>query len=363
MPKKLLVFLTDPLAAFHAKGEIRLRYYNPANFFSEVHFVSPAAREIDAKMVQRLVGDARLVIHPLGPSYYATAFLHFSPVAMLLQRVRPDVLRAYDPGVRGTLAVYWSARLGVPSLVSVHADLDEQRRHERRPIHALRGVFERYVLPRADAVMCVSSHVAHYARRHGAKNPIVIYNRVYTDQFDALPRPVRREVTILSIGRLVPQKYQECLIRAMSSVEARLLLVGDGVLREPLEQLVNQLGIGHKVTFRRAIPHAAIADYYHQADIFAIATHYEGFCIPVLEAMAAGLPVVASRIGPIEEILGDTGVLVENESTAFAAALNTLVKSAALRQEMGARSAARAQTMGGHTMEMRESALYASVLG
>ena len=366
MSRKLLVFLTDPLSAFFRKGEVRCRYYNPLNFFSEVHFVSPADREIEAERVQALVGDARLVIHPLGGFYYGAAWFPFGALASLLKCVGPDVLRAYDPAVRGSLAVYWGKRLGVPSLVSVHADLDEQRRYERRFLHRLRAVFERYTLTRADAVMCVSHHVAHYAKRHGVRDPIVIYNRVYTDEFgaDAVPpRSERRDVTILCVGRLVSQKYQECLIRAVRGLDARLVLIGDGVLRGLLERLVNELGMDSQVAFWSAIPHSQIPREYRDADIFAIATHYEGFCIPVLEAMAAGLPVVASRIAPIEEIVGDAGFLVENQPAAFAATLGRLVTDAALRQEMGTRAAERARTMDGHIMEEREYALYARWCG
>jgi len=367
--KKLLVILTDPLSVYLKKGEIKRRYYNPGNLFSEVHFVSPASHDVAPSDVQSLVGDAHLVVHPLGASYYWTALLPFGRLASVIRRINPDVVRAYDPGVRGTLAVLWAHRLGIPSVVSIHIDPDEQRRVERRPIHQLRRLFERYALPRADAIICVTRYVEAYARRYATKDVSVIYNRVYSDEFISPSRqhPVQqdrsRQVTILSVGRLVPQKYQECLIRAVRELglDARLVLIGDGELREPLERLVSELGMDGQVTFCRAVPHAEIARQYAEADIFAIATHHEGFCIPVLEAMAAGLPVVASRIGPIEEIVGDAGFLVDNYPAAFAAALDPLVKDASLRHAMGMRAAERARTMDGHIMEERERALYAGL--
>ena len=190
----LLVFLTDSLAAFHTKGEIKRGYYNPCGAFSEVHFVSPAApaQEIDAATVQSVVGGATLVIHPLGARYYTTAWSPTGPPCRCGESVDPGVMRAYDPGLRGSLAVYWGARLGVPSVISVHADLDEQRQHERRPSHTIRKIFERYCLPRADAVICVTHHVASYARRYGARQPRVIYNKVCTDQFAPRPRDAVR---------------------------------------------------------------------------------------------------------------------------------------------------------------------------
>jgi glycosyltransferase involved in cell wall biosynthesis len=361
----LLVFLTDPLAAFHQKGEIKRRYYNPCGTFSDVHFVSPAAagREIEAAQVQSVVGDAALVIHPLGPAYYVTAWSPWGRLAALVKRINPGVVRAYDPGLRGALAVYWGRRHGVPSVVSVHADLDEQRQHERRPSHAIRKGLERYCLPRADAVICVTDHVASYARRYGAWQPVVIYNKVYTDQFTPRPRAGAPRgqgdpVSILSVGRLITQKYQECLIRAVQPLPAVLTLIGDGNLRPHLEGLASRLGLDGRVTFVAAVPHAQIADQYRNADIFAMATHYEGFCIPVLEAMAAGLPIVASRIPPIQEIVGDCGILVQNDPAAFTEALDALIKNPALRTDLGAKARARALSMDGLLMEQREADLY-----
>lgn len=367
--KKLLVFLTDPLKAFYEKGEVKPRYYNPGNLFSEVHFVSPAHLEIEPEKVQRLVGDARMVVHPLGPSYYVAGFLPFGRLATLVRAIEPSVMRAYDPGFRGSLAVCWGKRLGVPSVISVHADLDDQRQHEKRAIHQLRRLLEHFSLRRADAVICVSRYLEPYAKKYGARRVVVIYNRVYTEQFADncdCPHPKVQKaagITIISVGRLVRPKYQECLIRAIQGLDVRLTLIGDGMLLDHLRSLVHQLQMEDRVEFIRAVPYAEIPRYYHAADIFAIATHYEGFCIPVLEAMAAGLPVVVSRVGPIEEIVGDAGFLVDNRPELFARALEKLVNDPELRIEMGERARRRALTMDGHLMEEKEKALYESLCG
>jgi glycosyltransferase involved in cell wall biosynthesis len=189
----------------------------------------------------------------------------------------------------------------------------------------------------------------------------VIYNRAYVEQFDvagAAHKRVASPLTILTVGRFVRAKYQECLIRAVHQLDAKLVLIGNGELRPSLERLVTTLQMADRVTFHSRVPHGEIALQYSAADIFAIATHYEGFCIPVLEAMAAGLPIVASRIPSIEEILGDAGVLVENEPAAFAAALRRLIADPGLRHEYGGRARRRASMMDGSVMEAREAALY-----
>jgi hypothetical protein len=146
---RLVVFLTDPLGAFYAKGELKARYYNPKDLFSEVHFISPTRQDIDADKVQRVVGNAKLVIHAAGPAYNPHAWYPYGRVAGILSSARPDVLRAYDPALRGALAVYWGKRLGIPSLISIHLDLDEERRHQRRLAHFLRIPLEHYSLKNA----------------------------------------------------------------------------------------------------------------------------------------------------------------------------------------------------------------------
>lgn len=361
---KLLIFLTDAIRTFKEKGEVKPRYYNPGNMFSEVHFVSPATEDLGPEALQCLVGEARMVVHPLGPLYGLWNLPPLRRVAALMQSVSPDVVRAYDPGLRGSVAVWTARRHGVPSVISVHADLDEQRRCERRALHQIRRLLERYALRNATAVLCVSRHVESYVKRYRTRPAIVIYNRVDTAQFVQRPAVARAgHVRILTVGRLVRQKYQACLIRALPSLDACLTLIGDGPLREPLQRLASRLGVDDRVEFIRSVPHVDIHRYYHNADLFAMATHYEGFCIPVLEAMAAGLPVVASRIGPIEELVGNAGLLVENRPAAFAEALARLVQDPRLRIEMGARARQRALTMDGNVMEWKERALYESVLG
>lgn len=84
----LAVFLNDALATFHAKGEVKPRYYNPGGLFSEVHFFTPARRDIDPALVQDVVGHAKLVIHAMGPGYALAGLRGGSPLGVLLRRVR-----------------------------------------------------------------------------------------------------------------------------------------------------------------------------------------------------------------------------------------------------------------------------------
>jgi L-malate glycosyltransferase len=233
-------------------------------------------------------------------------------------------------------------------------------------VHRVRLLFERFTLPRADAVICVTEHVAAYAARHGAVHREVIYNRVYTDQFrHAVASGSQRSarLKILSVGRLVAPKDQACLIRALLPLDAELVLIGEGENGPALRRLAAELGVGSRVSFVPSVPHSEIARWYADADLFAMATHYEGFCIPVLEAMAAGLPIVASDIPAIREIVGDAAVLVNTDPESFAREVRSLAEDPDRRVALGERARQRAAALSGDMMEARERAVYARLCG
>ena len=141
--KKLLVFLTDPLKVLYAKGEIKPRYYNPDNIFSEVHFISPASDEITPEKVQSLVGDrAAIRIYPIGLPHYCAGILPFGRLAAQIRRIRPTIIRAYNPGVAGSLAILRSKRLSIPSVISLHSNPDDQRKYEKRVLYKIRRTLE-----------------------------------------------------------------------------------------------------------------------------------------------------------------------------------------------------------------------------
>jgi glycosyltransferase involved in cell wall biosynthesis len=138
--------------------------------------------------------------------------------------------------------------------------------------------------------------------------------------FDGLPLPERRSFgeKILFVGRLHPIKGVRYLILAMNKVhekkpEARLILVGDGEEREMLEALSIQLGIQKYIQFVGELPHEKVQTFMHQADVFVLPSLSEGLPNVILEAMACGLPIVATRVGGIPDLIknGVHGYLVE----------------------------------------------------
>ena len=149
------------------------------------------------------------------------------------------------------------------------------------------------------------------------------------------------EVVIGTVGRLVPVKNQEMLIRSFAALKERcsnvkLILVGDGPLKDKLVQLAVDLGISSSIIFlgRRA----DIPNILNMMDIFVLPSICEGMSNTILEAMSCGLPVIATDVGGNPEIVKRdvTGFLVPtNNKNALADAISFLVENPGRRKEMG----------------------------
>ncbi|MCG5053234.1 MAG: GT4 family glycosyltransferase PelF [Myxococcales bacterium] len=156
-----------------------------------------------------------------------------------------------------------------------------------------------------------------------------------------------QDLVVGTVGRLVPVKDQACLLEAFARTEvphARLVLVGDGPLRRELEDKAQHLGIGARVVF--AGGRRDVADLLPAFDVFVLSSKSEGLPLTVLEAMASGLPVVATDVGALAEavIPGRTGRLVPPENpAALAEALTALLKDREMREGMAAAGLARAR--------------------
>ena len=164
------------------------------------------------------------------------------------------------------------------------------------------------------------------------------------------PAPERSHATILTVARQYPRKNTGTLLAALPAVAraipgARLRVVGGGPRLPALRRRARGLGIGERVDFLGALAgDDALRSEYAAADCFCLPSLQEGFGIVFLEAMAAGLPVVAGRRAAVPEVVadGETGILVNPESEEeVAAALVRLLTDHELRGRMAAAGAAR----------------------
>lgn len=172
-----------------------------------------------------------------------------------------------------------------------------------------------------------------------------VYAGVDASQFtpDTEPAVDLGNPTILFVGRLDEGKGLVDLLSAHDKLNARgleteLLIVGEGVLRDKLEDIARNMGTRESLTFTGAIPHNQIHQYYAAADVFCLPSYHEGFPVVNMEAMATGLPIVSTNIAAVREQITDNveGLLFEpgNVDT-LADHLEKVLKNQELRLELG----------------------------
>ncbi|NYZ78494.1 glycosyltransferase [Candidatus Micrarchaeota archaeon] len=367
---KLCVFPGDSMRTFYEKGELKPRYYNPENIFDEVHFITFAGKEIEPEKIKAVVGNAKPFIHNLGPLKPWSLWTKRARVLEEIKKISPDVIRAFTPALHGYFAAFAAKKLNIPFVISLHGDFDRDARYFYWKMHQwknwLQSTFmklftERFAISSADRVICAYSFPVRYAREYGAKNVTVIYNKVYAERFaQAKPALKLDKPAVICVGRLIPEKNQQCLIRAMENVDARLILIGNGPEYGNLVALADELGVKNKVLFFKSVPNVQIAGYYKSASVFALPIKYGGIAIPVIEAMAAGLPVVVARpeLDPHPEFASEVGFVIENTPEAFAEKINLLLKDKKLREKLGRKGREKFAEIEGLKMEAKEAAVY-----
>jgi len=270
------------------------------------------------------------------------------------------------------------------SVVTVH-DLSFLRfpRAFKRGNRIYLSVATRLAVARADAVIAVSRHTARDLERLLGVPPERIH--VVPNGVDGRFRPLsRREVErfrhrrglperfILYVGTIEPRKNLETLVRAYAELlrqdpRAAIPLIiagGRGWYYEGVFALVERLRLETVIRFPGFIDHRELPLWYNAATLFVFPSLYEGFGLPVLEAMACGTPVVASNASSLPEVVGEAGLLVEPcDVEGLAESMRRVLMDTGLREELCARGRARASEYSWHATAMQTTAVYDRVLG
>jgi glycosyltransferase involved in cell wall biosynthesis len=369
---KLCIFPNDPLQAYYDKGEIKQRYYNPNNFFDEIHFITLIEKDIDAVKIQAIAGTAKIVIHSVGKINIKNKKKYLKEIIELCKEINPDVIRAFNPLIEGWLAANCAKELEKPFLVSLHTQYDYNRRLSKKKLKKYLALkytekfIEPFVLNTANKIVVVYRIIQPYVTKHSSKNSEVLHNKVDCNRFFSakpikdLPQPL-----ILSVGNLIPVKNHKILIKSMKKINGHLLIIGNGELFSELNKLIIKHKIQHKVIIKKSVPNDQIQKYYKSAKIFALAynTKVESLPMPVMEAMAAGLPVV---IPPPEEGfsegLGKTVVFTKNNEKSFTDSIQKLLANEDLRKKYSDQSLTKSREFDSEKIEKREAEIYLELI-
>lgn len=176
----------------------------------------------------------------------------------------------------------------------------------------------------------------------GKESIEVIGNPVITKKYYHKNIYNKNGIVLITVGRLSKEKNQIMMIHVLAEVvkeyhNIRLIIVGDGKERGYLEQEAANLGVKKNIEFVGKV--VDVENYLCNADIFLLSSLYEGVPLSILEAMAAGLPIVSTNVGGIKDIVTDNGVLVPpNDVNKMKEAIIELIQKPEFRQELGKRS-------------------------
>jgi glycosyltransferase involved in cell wall biosynthesis len=291
-------------------------------------------------------------------------------LADLHRRLRPDVVHWHAARAHALGAIAAQLAPGPARVLSRRVDFPVRGSAGSRLLYGLRR----------DATIAISEGVRDALVQSGLdpSSIDVVRSGIDLTPFDApFDRSAIRsrlgtregDFLVLQVAALAPHKSQKDLLDAARIVlaerpEARIWIAGEGILRDELEQQHRRLDLGDRVRllgFRDDVP-----DLLKAADLFCVSSYLEGMGTATLDAMAVGLPVVATRVGGIPEIVEDgvTGLLVPpRDPEALAGAILALARDPARRQSMGREARERVRAFSADRTEAETRRVYLKAIG
>ena len=317
------IFVETRLRHLVASGEVDARVVAPVPWFPSTNprFGNYARF---AKAPRHELRHGIQVAHPRYPVIPKVG-MNLSPL-LLAQAAKPAIARLLDEGFDFDLIdAHYFYPDGVAAAMLA-------RTFNKPLVITARGsditLFPHYPLPRrmitwaakrADAVITVCNALRDEVVALGveADRVVSLRNGVDLNLFRPTGRTPNAMFTLLAVGHLVPVKAQDLVIGALPLLPGvRLVLAGDGPDRSKLETLARELGVSDRVTFLGAVPQAQLRGHYGAADALVLSSSREGWANVLLESMACGTPVVASRVYGTPEVVAspDAGVLMAERS-------------------------------------------------
>ncbi len=315
------IHVLDLIRGFHPRCEIEVAAGEPGFLLEEARRLGAGCHVLPH------------LVHPISPGNDIRALRE---IVGLIRKTKPDVVHAHTSkaGILGRVGA-WLCR--VPSLFTAHTWSFAEGTSWKWKL--LGAPSERFAGLLGGTVINVSEANRNLALAYSvapSARMITIHNGIADELGDSPAYPNETPIIIM-VARFAPQKNQALLLKACARIQApfRLQFAGTGPTQPEIERQASELGLEDRVEFLGDC--SDVAERLRKASIFALATNWEGFPLSILEAMRAGLPVVASDVGGVREAVidGHTGFVIDRHDTdAFSCALERLLTDLPLRSEM-----------------------------
>ncbi|HEY67891.1 MAG TPA: glycosyltransferase family 4 protein [Thermoflexia bacterium] len=281
-----------------------------------------------------------------------------TPMAPTVRGIKPALIHSQHPFVMGGVAAAFARDLHLPLVFTFHTRYDEYAQHYIPIAPRLAGriteeIVGRY-LDRCTRIVAPTPSIRDFILRvFDTDVPVmVVPTPVDLSMYhDLEPQRVRAALgvedaeVLLYVGRLAEEKNLDFLLRAFARIvaarpQARLVLVGKGLHERGLRRTAQKLGLGGHLIFTGAVPHDEIPHYAAAADVFVFPSVTETQGLVLIEAMAAGTPVVAVEApGPVDVLSEGGGLLVPAQEDDFAGAVLALLTEEPRRRALGREAA------------------------
>lgn len=322
------------VATYHLAGHLAKRGH-------EVYVITPLDEGLPEESYENGFHIHRL---PKIATSFPGGIIFWGDIVRAIQRIGPDIVHAQSLN-SGIPALFSNKLLKIPYVVYGRGlDVYHPEWYVKLTAKA--------VLKNAGVAIALTEDMKKVMQAMYSRDVAVVPNGIDLVEDSARQREAESHgKRALFVGRLSSVKGIQYLLGAMSIVhreipEAKLTLVGDGEERERLEHLTDYLGIRECIEFVGAVPHERVQDYMHHADVLVLPSLSEGFPVTILEAMANGLPVVATCVGGVPEIIENNvnGYLVETENQKeVAEALLKLLRDEQLRKRISGNNRGKAE--------------------
>lgn len=278
----------------------------------------------------------------------------------ILKRVKsfkPDIIHLHHPFWMGSLGLFIARRLKVPAVYTYHTRLEEYAHFVPLPGMLFRNLISHALVRRfankCDGIIVPTHSTEEYLRMIGVKRPTFVqptgieYHRLQETSETEVRKlkesmAVGEERIFISVSRLSNEKNIDFMIDAIHDLSRRtkrkfrFFMIGEGHQHERLQERIESLGLGEIFILVGAVPPEDMANWYHLGDVFLFASKSETQGMVILEAMAAGLPVVAVRSSGIDDVVrhGFNGFKTPEKQEQWCKRVQDLLENDALRDEM-----------------------------
>jgi glycosyltransferase involved in cell wall biosynthesis len=233
-------------------------------------------------------------------AHHKFGFFSIPRIYRILKKENPDIVHTHLFGadVWGGIAAKLA---GIKHLLSTEHNLNYDE-------SGVRYVLKRFIIRKFEKIICISDSVSLYLENIfgiGPERKIKIFNGIDADKYDKPGREAKSRFIIGSLGRLTRQKGYDILIEVLRKLDFdfECRIIGTGELEEELLEQIKNHNMEKKIKLLGKVNN--VENFYNELDVYLQPSRWEGLCLAVLEAGASGLPVIASNVDGLREIIDD----------------------------------------------------------